>query len=263
MNVITNGTGNGINVQLINSGNNGRGIDVLQSGTGPGVFATSTGGNGVWGITSFVGAAGVLGDNTIGEAVVGRNRGPVGSGAVVGRNDSTGYGVRGFNTRGGIGVLGQAGISGGTGVGGRFENVDTANGNDALQGFTNGRGWAANFINTNDSSAARGVRISTPAGKGGNALTIANGTLATSYQNSYVSNTVIDDAVLVVTAPGNVTIPTAPPLRDGTHAWVVNNSTVLITITNTTTGPLNVAAGTAQHLIFVSSVSATNWIPAQ
>ncbi len=261
--VATNGIGSGINVQLTNASNGARGIDVLQTGVGPGVFATSSGGNAVWGITSSISAAGVIGDNLYGEAVVGRNRGGNGVGAVVGRNDSSGYGVRGFNTRDGIGVLGQAGISGGTGVGGRFENVNAANGNDALQAATNGTGWSGNFVNANNSSASRAVRMSTTAGQGGNALTVANGTVAFSYQHPYASNTVVDDATLVVTTAGNVTIPTGPPLVDGAHVWVVNNSGAAITITNTTAGALNVAPGRAQHLLFVSTVSGANWIPAQ
>ena len=263
VNVTTNGIGSGVTVQLTNPSNGARGVDVLQAGVGPGVFATSAGGNAVWGITSSISAAGVIGDNTFGEAVVGRNRGGNGVGAVVGRNDSSGYGVRGFNTKDGIGVLGQAGISGGTGVGGRFENVNAANGNDALQAATNGTGWAGNFTNANNSSASRGVRISTTAGQGGNALTIANGTLSLSRQNPYASNTVVDDNVLVVTTAGNVTIPTGPPLVDGATVWVVNNSGAGITITNTTAGAFNVNPGRAIQLLFVSTVSGANWIPAQ
>jgi hypothetical protein len=263
MNVTTNGIGSGITVQLTNASNGARGIDVLQAGVGPGVFATSAGGNAVWGITSSISAAGVIGDNTFGEAVVGRNRGGNGVGAVVGRNDSSGYGVRGFNTKDGIGVLGQAGISGGTGVGGRFENVNAANGNDALQAATNGTGWAGNFTNANNSSASRGVRISTTAGQGGNALTVANGTVAFSYQHPYASNTVIDDATLVVTTAGNVTIPTGPPLVDGAHVWVVNNAGAVITVTNTTAGAFNINPGRAVELLFVSTVSGANWIPVQ
>ncbi len=263
MNVTTNGIGSGVTVQLTNASNGARGIDVLQAGVGPGVFATSAGGNAVWGITSSISAAGVIGDNTFGEAVVGRNRGGNGVGAVVGRNDSSGYGVRGFNTKDGIGVLGQAGISGGTGVGGRFENVNAANGNDALQAATNGTGWAGNFTNANNSSATRGVRISVTAGQGGNALTIANGTVAMSYQHPYASNTVIDDATLVVTTAGNVTIPTGPPLVDGAHVWVVNNAGAVITVTNTTAGAFNINPGRAVELLFVSTVSGANWIPVQ
>jgi hypothetical protein len=263
MNVTTNGIGSGVTVQLTNASNGARGVDVLQAGVGPGVFATSAGGNAVWGITSSISAAGVIGDNTFGEAVVGRNRGGNGVGAVVGRNDSSGYGVRGFNTKDGIGVLGQAGISGGTGVGGRYENVNAANGNDALQAATNGTGWAANLTNANNSSASRGVRISTTAGQGGNALTVANGTVAFSYQHPYASNTVVDDATLVVTTAGNVTIPTGPPLVDGAHVWVVNNSGAVITITNTTAGAFNVNPGRAVEILFVSTVSGANWIPVQ
>jgi len=144
---ITNSAnGPGVSVQLTNAANGSRGIDVLHTGVGPGVFSKSTGGNALWGITSSISAAGVIGDNTFGEAIVGRNRGGTGVGAVVGRNDSSGYGVRGFNTENGIGVLGQAGISGGTGIAGKFENVNSANSADGLQVLTNGSGRAALLI---------------------------------------------------------------------------------------------------------------------
>ncbi len=159
MNVTTNGIGSGVTVQLTNASNGARGIDVLQAGVGPGVFATSAGGNAVWGITSSISAAGVIGDNTFGEAVVGRNRGGNGVGAVVGRNDSSGYGVRGFNTKDGIGVLGQAGISGGTGVGGRFENVNAANVSPALQVATNGIGSGITVQLPNASNGSRGIDV--------------------------------------------------------------------------------------------------------
>ncbi len=149
MNVTTNGIGSGVTVQLTNASNGARGVDVLQAGVGPGVFATSAGGNAVWGITSSISAAGVIGDNTFGEAVVGRNRGGNGVGAVVGRNDSTGYGVRGFNTKDGIGVLGQGGISGGTSRGGLFENVNAANPTTVLEARGNGTGASLVVANSN------------------------------------------------------------------------------------------------------------------
>lgn len=261
--VTTNGIGSGVTVQLTNASNGARGIDVLQAGVGPGVFATSAGGNAVWGITSSISAAGVIGDNTFGEAVVGRNRGGNGVGAVVGRNDSSGYGVRGFNTKDGIGVLGQAGISGGTGVGGRFENVNAANSNDALQAATNGTGWAINATNANNSSASKGVRIVTTAGQGGNALTVANGTIAFSTQHPYASGSLIDDAHLVVTTAGNVTVPTGAPLVDGAHVFIVNNAGAVVTVTNTTVGAFNINPGRACEFIFISTVSGANWIPVQ
>ncbi|WP_231425097.1 collagen-like protein [Pedobacter sp. Leaf250] len=144
--VNTNGVGNGININLSNSSNSSRGISVSQAGVGPGVFSTSTGGNAVWGITSSISAAGVIGDNASGEAIVGRSQGGSGIGAVVGRNDNAGYGVRGFNTQAGIGVLGQAGISGGTGRAARFENVNSANNSNTLEVSTNGNGNLAVFI---------------------------------------------------------------------------------------------------------------------
>lgn len=144
--VNTNGDGNGININLSKSSNGARGINVSQSGSGPGVFSSSTGGTGLWGITSSISAAGVIGDNATGEAVVGRSQGGSGVGAVVGRNDNLGYGVRGFNTQGGIGVFGQAGISGGTGRAARFENVNSSNNSNTLEVSTNGNGNLAVFI---------------------------------------------------------------------------------------------------------------------
>ncbi|MDT3739858.1 MAG: hypothetical protein RO257_10215 [Candidatus Kapabacteria bacterium] len=170
--VATNGTGRGITVQMTNVANGSRGIDVTHSGSGSGVFATSTGGMGIWGISSTISGAGILGDNTFGEAVVGRNRGGNGVGAVVGRNDSSGYGVRGFNTKNGIGVLGQSGYSGGTGTAGRFENVNSANGSDAFQVASNGTGWSARI--TNSSASGEGLLISTLAGRV--ALSVVGGT---------------------------------------------------------------------------------------
>jgi hypothetical protein len=146
----------GISVSLPNGANASRGISVQTSGVGPGVFASSAGGNALWGVTSSISAAGVIGDNTYGEAVVGRNRGGNGVGAVVGRNDSAGYGVRGFNTKMGIGVLGQSGISGGTGIAGKFENVSAANPSNALEAKTNGTGRAGliEIANPNNNSNA-------------------------------------------------------------------------------------------------------------
>lgn len=153
------GIGSGITVQMTNAGGGGRGIEVSHGGVGPGVFATSAGGNAVWGIASSMSAAGVIGDNTYGEAVVGRSRGGNGVGAVVGRSDSTGYGVRGFNTKGGIGVLGQAGISGGKGIGGRFENVNAANSSNALETSTNGTGAGAYLRNQNSGGNGAGAVV--------------------------------------------------------------------------------------------------------
>ena len=128
--VKNSGIGGGIQVVLPNASNGARGIDISQSGVGPGIFATSTGGNAVWGITSSISAAGVIGDNTFGEGVVGRvNSNILGVGAVVGRNDGPqGYGVRGFVTDdNAFGVLGQVGVSGGLngfGVRGDVVNVN-------------------------------------------------------------------------------------------------------------------------------------------
>lgn len=153
-NLSSNGTGNGLSIQLTNSGNGARGIEVTHSGVGPGVFAT-TAGNAIWGITTNVSSAAVIGDNTPGECVVGRGNSSLGSGvgAVVGRQDGAGcYGVRGFVTgAGAIGVLGQAGISGSVNYAGRFENVNASNTSDVVQVSSN----AAN---------ANGIYVTVPAG---------------------------------------------------------------------------------------------------
>lgn len=162
VNITSDSLGSGITLQLSNAGNEARGIDVSQAGTGTGVYSSSTGGTGVWGISGSFGGAGVIGENTTGEAIVGRSQGDVGVGAVVGRSDGLGYGVRGFNTKTGIGVLGQTGISGGTGIGGRFENINAANGSDALQAATNGPGYAANF--TASAAGGKGLSITTAGG---------------------------------------------------------------------------------------------------
>lgn len=131
-----------------------RAIDVSHSGVGPGVFANTVGGNSLWGVTGSVSAAAVIGDSSTGEAVVARQNGAVcennigrcnGIGALVGRHDGWGgYGVRGFVTdpNGAIGVLGQVGISGGTGTAVRGENVNAANGGNAVEAVTNGSGSA-------------------------------------------------------------------------------------------------------------------------
>ena len=157
----TNGTGGGLAVQLTNTANGNRGVEILQNGIGPGLFSTSTGGNAVWGITSSISAAGVIGDNTFGEAVVGRNRGGSGVGAIVGRNDSAGYGVRGFSTKTGIGVLGQSGISGSTGKAARFENVNASNTTNVFEISSNSTANLAVFIK----SGANVARINS-AGRG-------------------------------------------------------------------------------------------------
>lgn len=148
------GAGGGIQLTLPAS-NNSPAINVQHQGTGAGV-RVQTGGFSVWGQTNVQTSAAIVGDNSAGEAIVGRQSGAgcnsstnkcKGIGAVVGRHDGEGgYGVRGFVTHpnGAIGVLGQAGNhSGGQGVAGRFENLNAANTHETLQVETNGVGAAA------------------------------------------------------------------------------------------------------------------------
>ncbi|MBL7987938.1 MAG: hypothetical protein JNJ94_07750 [Chlorobi bacterium] len=212
--VETNGIGSGIRVELPNASNGARGIDVLQAGVGPGVFATSAGGNAVWGITSSISAAGVIGDNTFGEAVVGRNRGGNGVGAVVGRNDSSGYGVRGFNTKNGIGVLGQSGISGGTGVAGRFENVNAANTSDALQVSTNSAGNAARF--TGNVVVTGNLTVSGTVAKGGGTFKIDH---PLDPKNKYLYHSFVESDEMMNIYNGNITLNSQGEATVTMPAW--------------------------------------------
>jgi hypothetical protein len=86
---------------------------VNNNGYGSGVTAIATYGNGFLGIANDMGGAAVLGiNNASGEAVVGRTFSNTAAG-VVGRNDGTYAGVKGYNaTENGIGVLAQANVDG-------------------------------------------------------------------------------------------------------------------------------------------------------
>lgn len=144
-------------------------IDVQHAGVGPGVFANTTGGNSIWGVTGSISAAAVIGDTSSGEAVVARQNGAIceqnigkcnGIGAIVGRHDGEGgLGVRGFVTdpNGAIGVLGEAGINGGTGVGVRGENANEDNDGNAVEGVTNGGGAGVRGSSITASAAGNGV----------------------------------------------------------------------------------------------------------
>jgi hypothetical protein len=166
----TNGSGITLSATNSSAASGGAVVDASAAGYGAAVHASSAGGHGVWGITSVMSSAGVLGDNFAGgEAVVGRNNGS-NAGAVVGRNDGGGYGVRGFNVGAGIGVLGQAGVSGGTGIAGVFENVSSSNASNALEARTSGAGYAGSF--TASAASGKGVSIST---QGGYALIVSGG----------------------------------------------------------------------------------------
>jgi hypothetical protein len=159
MEVANNGTGSGVNISLTNAGSGARAVNVAHSGVGHGVYSSSVGGTGVEGTTSSISAAGVIGRNPTGEAIVGFTSGVLGVGAVVGRSDGAGYGVRGFNTQNGFGVIGQAGISGGTGVAGRFENVNAANTSNAMEVANTGTGNGVNVTLTNAGSGGRGINV--------------------------------------------------------------------------------------------------------
>ena len=91
----------------------------------------------------------------------------------------------------------------------------------------------------------------------GAGLRIRRGPIATTPIN-YTGT--IESSVAVV-AGGNVTL--AVPLESGTHLTVVNSSAAPATITNTTAGAFVIAGNRMHQFVFVTAVSATNWIPAQ
>lgn len=152
--IANNGIGNGINISLTNAGSGAKGINILNAGVSNGILSNSVGGTGVEGITSSISAAGVIGRNSTGEAIVGFSSGVAGVGAIVGRADGAGYGVRGFNTSSGIGVLGQSGISGGTGKAARFENTNSSNTTNVFEVASNSTANLAVFLK-NGANVAR------------------------------------------------------------------------------------------------------------
>jgi hypothetical protein len=151
--ISTSTTGNGVVVDASASGT-GNVINAATTGTGFGVNASSKSGMGVYGITSVISAAGLLGDNSGGgEAVTGRANTGSGIGAVVGRNDGGGYGVKGFISTNASGtaaaVYGAVGLSGSTGSAGLFENTNATNTVATVQVNTNGANQGINVQNTN------------------------------------------------------------------------------------------------------------------
>lgn len=138
---------------------------ISNTGSGIAISGNGASGTGIYAVTGSSFSAGLLGDNTNGgEAVTGRTK-TVGSatGAVVGRNDGPGYGVKGFvatdSSGNGIAVYGQVGVNNSTGVAGRFENSKAANAQTTLQAVTNGTGSALTADNTNASSTANTVNV--------------------------------------------------------------------------------------------------------
>jgi hypothetical protein len=140
-------------------------FSLSNTGTGMAVSGSSSGNTGVYGSTSTISGAGLLGDNNAGgEAVTGRTHsGGSATGAVVGRNDGAGYGVYGFvatdSSGGGIGVLGRVGISNSKGVAGHFENLNINNAATTLEAVTNGVGSAATFTNSNSGNTTNTINV--------------------------------------------------------------------------------------------------------
>ncbi|RAJ87443.1 collagen triple helix repeat protein [Chitinophaga dinghuensis] len=155
----------------LNSANNISTVVVTTAGGGNGVDATGSTGFAIHGTTTSISGGGVVGDNTGGgEAVTGRGNSAAGIGTVVGRNEGSGYGVYGFisaNTSGtSAGVAGRVGLNSSTGRAAFFENINSANTNNALEVVNNGEGVvmdhsqgnAGNFFMNNKNGVGAGVR---------------------------------------------------------------------------------------------------------
>jgi hypothetical protein len=275
--VHTNATGFGMTLYAENMGQ-GSTVVVQTDQGGDGVRSTVLGaGSAINGIVP-AGATGVAGQFSNAEAtnntvntvnVVTNGNGHIPNNGVgnagnffVNNTGSVASGVRGeVNTIfGNIGAAGIYGTASGTGgYGGYFEHSSATGFGEALRVVTNGAGWTANFISANNSG--KGITTSTPANQGDNSFNVGNGTISYSTQNPYTTGSIVDDAHLVVTAIGNVNIPVGA--NDGVHIFVINNSGGVVTVTNTTVGNFNINNGRACEFIFITGVSAANWIPVQ
>jgi hypothetical protein len=168
-------TGNYNDVVTVSNQAIGTGINVTT--VNKGVVATTVQDFPFQGITSYQSTAAVYGNNNPGEVIVGINNNNL-AGAVVGRNNGGGYGVRGFvagNTDGtGVGVLGQAGATGGTGHAARFENTNSGNPEDVVEVTSGGNGNGI-FVDILGSSANAAVNGQSSASNGNGVIGRADG----------------------------------------------------------------------------------------
>jgi len=249
-------TNNANTNEVISASTNGAGnvIEVNTTGTGHGVNAVSTSGFGLRGTGNSISGAGLVAyNNAGGEANVGITNSNI-AGAVVGRNDGGGYGVRGFiatNATGtAIGVLGQIGLNNSTGRAGRFENSNMTNiAGNTLEVYTVGNGNipnntlgnASSFLVDNTNSVAAAVRgeVKTIFGNFGAAgiFGVSSGTGGFGGL-FYSSNTSGNGPALVAITDGNTNAITANAGKNGNgvetsvdaagnalYAWVPNFST--------------------------------------
>lgn len=151
------GPGLSINATNANSGASAMNIYHLGTGFGMNVESNSIA---IRAISTASHGAALLGDNTLGAGIMGRNL-SVGtsSAAVIGKNESSGVGVNGFSTGSGIGVLGRAGVDNSTGIAGKFQNENDENASNALEAVTNGTGAATFIKNTNTLGKGAGLIV--------------------------------------------------------------------------------------------------------
>ncbi len=240
----------------------GSNYGVWAKGVNTGIRGESTGGTGIYGVSEF--SSGVQGSSNIGSGVFGISSSSFGvwgsgkQGGVIGIS-TDGHGIQGQSTTGNsvYGVkLGNA-----TGSSGKFENLNANNPANTLLAITNGNNFAIDASNTNaNPTVGGGIKTSTQQGAGGVALNVANGNIQFSETVGYVNNSKVDDADLVITVPGNYTIPVGV---DGQRIWVINNTAVDIIITNTTVGNYVIGSKKAKNFIRRTSVNPNNWIPVE
>ena len=257
------GTASGVTVNLSNVANSAVGLSVTNAGNTTGATAgfsdgingTAAGGDGVGGYSSYASGAGVYGQNfNGGYGVLGYNRNS-GFGGVTGITDTAGAGVFGYCTAsGGWGFFGFGGAQNSNSIAAHFQNINAANTAPCVEILT--------------SSVAPALTIATATGTGGvtaggTALRVTRGAVALSAANGYTSNATVDNAYLIVTTAGAITLPVAAPLQDGATVWVINNSGGAVSVTNVTSGAVNIGAGNAKQFLRLNLVSGVNWIPVQ
>ncbi|RFS17722.1 tail fiber domain-containing protein [Emticicia sp. C21] len=104
----TNGKGVGLDIAITNPLNSNEALKILHSGKGSGIYVEGLDYAMKAKSTTALGAT-ILADNELGIGIIGRNKSTTYSAAaVVGQNESSGAGIRGFNTGTGIGILGQS-----------------------------------------------------------------------------------------------------------------------------------------------------------
>jgi hypothetical protein len=131
-------------------------LSLTNSGSGIALVAAAVSGYGLYAISNGVGSTAVYGGHPNGMAILGESSSNS-AGAVVGRNDTGGYGIYGVNTGSGDGVYGEVSGSG-LGVAGAFRNANQSNNNATVRVSNVGLGPVL-YVEQNNIAAAGDLAI--------------------------------------------------------------------------------------------------------